>query len=393
MNKTQIKVLSLSWITYAIFYLIRVNYSIAIPGLIQNFGYSKAALGAAATAFFGLYAGGQFLSGQLADNLGPKKLVSIGLFISIVINLVLPPVAGFIVIITILWGLNGLFQSMGWSPNVKIVSAWFEKDLKGRASGILGTSYIVGGAVSWLIAGWLANFGWQMIFFVPTILAGIVLILWLIFAKENPEEKKTKIDFKETILTVIKDKRVWLAGFGLFGLNIVRYGFLTWAPTYFFEVQGANITLATFKAIIFPVAGALGALTAGWLSDKVFKANRTLVGLVLSIILAICLLLFLFTSSWILGLVLLAVIGFCTFGPHMLLVTELPMLFGTDMNTASVCGFIDGIGYIGAALTGVISGFLADTLGWNYSFGFWVLGAIIAGFFLFLSHTKRKDSE
>ena len=176
------------------------------------------------------------------------------------------------------------------------------------------------------------------------------------------------------------------------GLNIVRYGFLTWAPTYFFEVQGADITLAIFKALIFPVAGALGALTAGWLSDKVFKTNRTLVGLVLAIILSICLILFLLTKSWILGLILLAVIGFCTFGPHMLLVTELPMIFGTDKNTASVCGFIDGIGYIGAALTSVISGFLADTLGWNFSFGFWVLGAIIAGIFIFLSHKKRKDS-
>ncbi|GAJ18969.1 unnamed protein product, partial [marine sediment metagenome] len=37
-------------------------------------------------------------------------------------------------------------------------------------------------------------------------------------------------NFRETTLSVIKDKRVWMAGFGLFGLNIVRYGFLSWAP-------------------------------------------------------------------------------------------------------------------------------------------------------------------
>ena len=176
-------------------------------------------------------------------------------------------------------------------------------------------------------------------------------------------------------------------------MNIVRYGFLTWAPTYFFEVQKANITVSTYKALVFLVAGAIGALAVGWMTDKWFKSRRTLIGLILAIILAIALVLFANTESWVLGLVWLSVIGFTTFGPHSLIVSQLPMVFGNRKNTASITGFIDGIGYIGAALTGVISGLLVDAFNWNYAFYFWVVGAVLSGVFIFLSHRSQHVKE
>ena len=382
------KVLTLSWITYAIFYFLRVNFSIAIPGIIQEFGLSKVMLGGAASAFFTMYAIGQFINGQLADNLGPKKLVAIGLGVSILLNLLVPWVGGSVGLLTLIWALNGLFQSMGWSPNVKIVSAWFGKNYKGRAAGILGTSYIIGGALSWLLAGYLANAGWRYIFYIPSLLAVLVLGYWFLFAQENPEGKKDKTNLTETLRAVLTDKKVWFAGMGLFGLNIVRYGFLTWAPTYFFEVQQANITIAMYKALIFPIAGALGALTTGYLTDKVFKKNRTAVGLIMSMILAISALMFAKTTNWMLGLGLLSIIGFTTFGPHSLLVSQLPMILGNRKNTGSITGAIDALGYLGASLTGIISGWLIDKFNWSYAFHFWVLGAVISGIFIYLSQKK-----
>jgi len=391
MKITPKKILLVSWLTYASFYLIRVNLSVAIPGIMDQFGLTKTALGGVLSAFFLLYAIGQFLNGQLADNLGAKKLVAIGLAVSIIINFIVPSFGGLIPLLTILWGINGFFQAMGWSPNVKIVSSWFKKNYKGRAAGILGTSYIVGGALSWLLAGYLAKFSWRYVFIIPALLSLVVLVLWTKKAKENPEGKKEKANLKETIKTVLADKKVWLAGMGLFGLNIVRYGFLSWAPTYFFEVQGANITTATYKALVFPLAGALGALSTGWLCDKIFKAKRTSVGLMSSLVLAVSLIAFSATESWQFGLVLLALIGFTTFGPHSLLVSQLPMVLGNRKNTASITGFIDGMGYIGAALTGVITGLLVDRLTWSYAFYFWVLGAILAGVFIYL--TGRKYNE
>lgn len=386
------KVLALSWITYAIFYFLRVNFSIAIPGIIQEFGVTKAELGAVASAFFAMYAIGQFVNGQLADNLGPKKIIAIGLGVSILLNLLVPWVGGLIGLLTFVWALNGLFQSMGWSPSVKIVSAWFGKNYKGRVAGILGTSYIVGGALSWVLAGYLAKAGWRYTFYIPSLLATLVLGYWFLFGQENPEGKKNKTSLMETLKAVLTDRRVLFAGMGLFGINIVRYGFLTWAPTYFFEVQQASITTAMYKALIFPTAGALGALTTGYLSDKVFKSNRVLVGTIMSIILLISSLAFANTTNWMLGLGLLSIIGFTTFGPHSLLVSQLPMILGNRKNTGSITGAIDALGYLGASLTGIISGLLIDNFSWSHAFYFWVSGAAVAAIFIYLSqkHATRK---
>lgn len=107
------------------FYFLRVNFSVAIPGIIEQYGLTKTVLGGAASAFFAMYAVGQFLSGQMADNIGPKRMIAFGLIFSILVSLIIPSFAGIIVLVTVLWGLNGIFQSMGWAPSVRIVSAWF----------------------------------------------------------------------------------------------------------------------------------------------------------------------------------------------------------------------------------------------------------------------------
>ncbi|MFC1700268.1 MFS transporter [Patescibacteria group bacterium] len=393
MNNKLVRVLVLSWISYATYYFLRVNFSIALPGIMEEFNISKVALGGAASTFFAMYAVGQFINGQLADIFGPKRLVALGLGVSIFLNLLIPSVGASTFLITILWGINGLFQSMGWSPNVKIVSAWAPEKLKGRAAGILGTSYIAGSALSWLLAGYLAKFNWRAVFYIPALLGIEVLVLWLKYAEESPEGEAEPTNLKETLVSVFTDKRVLLAGMGLFGLNIVRYGFLTWAPTYFFEEQGATITMAAYKALIFPMAGALGALSVGWLTDKIFQTRRTVVGLVMTIILSFTAVLFANTTSWTTGLILLAVIGFTTFGPHSLLVSQLPMIFGNNKNTASITGAIDALGYLGASLTGVISGWLIDNYSWTYAFYFWVFGGIVAGIFMYLSDKHGKNNN
>lgn len=54
------------------------------------------------------------------------------------------------------------------------------------------------------------------------------------------------------------------------------------------------------------------------------------------------------------------------------------MDLGTRKAASSVTGFIDGFGYIGAGLTGVLSGWLVDSYSWNAAFYLWVISAIIA---------------
>jgi len=165
MIKWQKRILFTSWITYASFYLTRINMSVAIPGITEEFGISKTAIGWVLTALFIAYAIGQFVNGQLGDKFGAKKLVTLGLLGSAVLNLIFGFTGNFLAGMILIWALNGFFQSMGWAPTVKIVSNWFPIHKRGMAAGILGSSYQIGNVVSWALAGFIVgSLGWRWAF-------------------------------------------------------------------------------------------------------------------------------------------------------------------------------------------------------------------------------------
>jgi OPA family glycerol-3-phosphate transporter-like MFS transporter len=184
--------------------------------------------------------------------------------------------------------------------------------------------------------------------------------------------------------------------FGLFFLNIVRYGFMDWAPTYLFQEAHASISQAAYKAMAMPIAGSLGAIFVGWMSDKYFKQRRAPISAIMLFGLGLFAWLFHMTTGayWVWSLLVLIMIGFLLYGPHVTMVATCPMDFGTRKAAASAAGFIDGFGYIGAAITGVTSGFLVDHFGWMAAFYLWIGGAVIAGMLmLLLWNYKPKNQE
>ncbi len=388
MAKWQKRILLTAWLTYASFYLVRVNLAVAVPGMIQEFGISKTAMGGVFTALLLAYAAGQFINGQIGDRFSPRKIVAFGLIFAAIINLIFGFTQGWITGLILLWALNGFFQSMGWAPTVKIIGNWFKPANQGRAAGILATSYQIGNAYSWALAGLVTGLlGWRWAFWFPTAIVILAAINWLFHIRNSPTdaglsqpEKKSKNDpVLSNIINVLTNKPLWFAAMALFGLNIVRYGFIDWAPTYFFETHKPIITQAAFKSLIFPLAGSIGALFAGFLSDKISRAGRTSIAAWMILFLGIAIWIFprIAGSETIWGLIVLGIIGFFTFGPHAMIVTAMPMEFG-GKTVASATGFIDGWGYVGAALTGVGTGYLLDHFGWQSAFYFWLSGAGVA---------------
>lgn len=389
------------WIAYASFYLCRVNISIAIPGILEEYNLTKTAMGAVLTALFFAYAVGQFINGQLGDKFGARKLLTFGAIVSAILNLVFSVLPGIVSLMALVWGLNGYFQSMGWSPSTKTIANWFPLKMRGKITGLFGSCYQFGNAASWALAGFVVGiFGWRFAFVIPAIVFIIVAIQWYINGRDAPEElglptveecndgvmeqkdcqKDEHLGFRYTIRAVLSNPRIWMVGFSLFGLNIIRYGFMDWAPTYMFEVEKATISTAAYKALAIPLAGSLGALFAGWASDKFFNSRRAPIMVIMLAGLMGLTILYpqLKHFHWIWSLLCLIAIGFTIYGPHVMICATIPMDYASRKAAASAAGFIDGFGYFGAALTGVISGFLVDNYGWNAAFYFWVVGVFIA---------------
>ena len=396
------------WITYGSFYLCRANMSFALPGLAAEFGFSKTLLGLLGTTLFIMYSLGQFINGQLGDKFGARKLVFVGMVVSALLNIVFSFSTAFAFMLVV-WGLNGYFQSMGWSPQVKAMANWFTVKQRGKWMGLMGSCYQIGNAYSWLLASYLAAvYSWRTVFWVPAILLLISSVHFVIRLRNAPEEvglppieqlrqihegeevtigkvvEDKHMGFAYTIKRCIANPRIWAVALAFFCLDIVRYGFFYWAPTFLIEAQGAEITSAGLKVAILPLAGSAGAIITGWATGRFFQNRRAPV--ICMCLFGLALFSYLFYAAppgaWVWSLICLAVVGFCTYGPHVLMVGHAAQDFAGRKAAASAAGFIDGFGYLGAAMTGVFTGLLCDTWGWGACFWYWIIAALVAAFIM-----------
>jgi len=163
-----------------------------------------------------------------------------------------------------------------------------------------------------------------------------------------------------------------------------RLSFVNWLPN-FLDESGKSIGIGGFgfkevmKRIIHPLAGSAGAVVAGWATDRFFKGRRAPVIALLLTSLGILSIIFPYLDPKHTGLVvfIIAAIGFCTYGPHILMVGHAAQDFGKKSGAAGAAGFIDGMGYIGASLAGWGAGVMIIKYSYTFTFVFFGAAAIL----------------
>jgi OPA family glycerol-3-phosphate transporter-like MFS transporter len=127
-------------------------------------------------------------------------------------------------------------------------------------------------------------------------------------------------------------------------LQFVRSGVNLWAPSYVFETYDLSLDVAGYGAAVIPFGGIVGSMISGWLSDRTRRFGRTLTMSVLIVSLSFVLLVFYHVASFTLqvDMILLFLLGLMFYGPHVLMVTVIPMEHEESHGGAAVAGFIDG---------------------------------------------------
>lgn len=378
------------WTSYATYYFGRVNLSIVVPALLVTYkDLNLYSVGLVSSGFFFAYALGQFLHGQVSERYNPFVYISLGLIGSSIMNLILGFSAGFFIILFLTKFLDGLFQSMGWSSSVRANALIQKTKDRERSSTILGTSYQVGNSVAWLISSFaVGTWGWQAGFWVASIFlfARGILLLWIKPEIQIAPPQKVKTQVKNTLSFPIV-----LSGVSLCLLNMIRYGVITWIPLYLFKQQ--NLTIGEMgkvglKVFLIPIAGVFGTLIYNKL-----KINRDILTVICLIMLGISFLILPFTTGLLATLVLLFG-SFFLYGPHVFLVTTFPSRFVDKQVVAASTGFIDGMGYIGTVLIGIIVPFLVTSAGgsWLNVFIFWtILSVVVAALVAIVYVRSFKD--
>jgi glycerol-3-phosphate transporter len=409
----RIRILYSSFFAYAVFYFCRVNISMAIPAMEDSLGFTKTQLGIITSALQIAYGIGKFGNGILADRMNPRYFMAFGLFASGIINITFGLQASFITL-AVLWCVNGWFQSMGFPAGARLLSHWFSPSEHGRMFSLYGCSHQVGAAIILILAGyivghkWPVGEGWQFVFILPGVFAIIIAFLVLNRLRDIPSsmglppiekyrkditDKKTleaveeQVSVKETLFKfVLNNKYVWFVAFGNFFLYIARYGALTWAPSYISQAKEVSIMKAGLITAFFEIMGILGMLSAGWLSDRLFKARRGPIMAIYMFILSFCLYAFWIAPPGkpLLYTVLLGCCGFLVYGPLML-VSVAAISFAGKKAAATAAGFTGLWGYIGATVSGIGIGWAAHNYGWHLGFSLIIASGVFSALFFALT--------
>jgi hypothetical protein len=130
----------LSWFVYALVYLGRINFSIALPYLQQEYAYTKTSLGLIASGFFISYAAGQFINGILGDRFNPRHFIAAGLLASGLQNI------GFCGLLAGVYAVNNILAAF--------VPIKFRQERRvSAAAGMIDSALYAGAAVSGPVIG------------------------------------------------------------------------------------------------------------------------------------------------------------------------------------------------------------------------------------------------
>lgn len=406
---------------YSMFYFVRKNFSFAMPALAAEYGITNTSFGVILTLVGFVYGLSKFVNGIIADRANARWHLVIGLGACVLLNFAFGwsdvlgralsghsegPlfVSAMVAVMAVLLILNNVFQGCGFPPCNRLLANWVPPKELATKTAIWNTSHSVGAGVVSVLCGYLIASGgdWRLCFWVPGAIAAAGVIFILLTLRDTPSSvglpelpgTKTELDeddSKEAFRSFIR-KRVflnpiiWVLAVTDFFVYIVRFAVLDWGPT-FLQNRAVPLSpqLAGWTIAIFEIAGCVGMLCAGWVSDRFFGGKTQRMCAVEMLLVAACMIVLHFLpadSSPVLVLVLLALSGFFLYGPQALL-GVIAVKQATKKAASSAVGLIGFMSYLSVVVTGAGLGWFSDTFGWGFLFllmtAVSLVGAILVG--------------
>jgi sugar phosphate permease len=397
------RILVVAWLTYASFYLCRVNLAVAAPVMRAELGWDVGTVGLIGSAFLWVYALGQLVNGTLAQRADARSFVLVGMLVSAACNAAFglmraPRGASAPWAMAALWAVNGWAQSMGWGAIMKTIAAWVDPSRRGRIAALFSPCFVLGHLLSWTTGGWVAGrWGWPYAFWMPAAVFATMAVVWWWFIRSSPQsaglvdpgDEVPRVAapppaFGDILRSLLRSPRLRWAALTCAFASMIKDGLNLWAPTLLVDGLGMRVDRAAWAASVLPLLGLAGSSLAGWSSDRFFRSRESpgIVGLSLLIVGAMLGLMAATGSGAPAGgaalplvVLLLGVCGVAMYGINSLLLTSLPLSFA---NVAAVAGFLDAASYVGGGVSGLAAGQLLDGPGWGAVFAYWLAATAMA---------------
>lgn len=425
---------------YAAYYMCRYNFRFATPGMQEEFGFTTTQISDMLGIWSLTYGTGQLVNGLLTDRIGGKRSMQIGAVGTIVVNLLmgllpllvvggsLAAVAKFVfradsvdpafIAISVVWLVNGWFQSFGAPGMIKINAAWFRRTERGTFAGIFGFMIQLGQVASSKLSPFILNGisvgalvvapgQWRWLFIIPPMVTLIVAICMTIAAKTTPEEAGfpgvivdeidnsagVTVSLKESFKTIFTHPLVWFYACAYACTGAVRTSSDQLAILYFQEQLGMDMkknipAVVAWTLAAMPMAAVAGSLTSGWVSDRFFRGHRSPVAMSLyfleAMVISLSAVLLLRglvgptpAGIWM-GCGILIVIALTANSTHSIVGAAAPMDIGGKKMAGFAAGVIDSFQYYGGGISLFLTGRVLDATKAEHGWLFWYV--IMAGF-------------
>ena len=376
-------------IGYIGYYIIRLIFTTEQNPIMKAYHFTTAQIGLVLSCFGIGYGISKLFMGALSDKSNPNHYLATGLFISAILNIFLGSTKNFYVMM-ILMLVMSVAQGMGAAACQRTVQLWWGKKRRGAIYSIWSSAHNAGAFVCVAIVQ-LATFMFtgsiRAVFYTASVVAIIIglFILWAGSDRpttvglpsitkytgdevklENGEETHTEVSkqslVKIFVQYILKNKMVWAISLTSMFLYLVRYGIMSWIPSYLVQ-KGFTPDFAKWLVGIFELSAVPGVIIIGAISDAL-KNYRAVVciGCVLGLI--ACLTTYFFSKNHTLIVIILLIMGSLIYAPLTLvglMVNEAVPKFAVGSST----GFMGFFQYIfGETLATALIGILVAKFGW-----------------------------
>ena len=417
------KVVFLSFLAVFICYIDRVNISVAIIPMQEQFGWSESQVGIILGSFYFGYMITMILGGYLADKYGGKKVLGYALLIWSLFTIITPFFAyqglWWLILIRILMGLGEGVTFPSWHA---IYARWIPFQERTRAIGFTNSGIAAGTLFGFAVAALIiANYSWEWVFYSFGLLGFFWYFFWNRIVTSFPEDNKllsdeelhyikTEAPSKESaptipLLQLIRNAPFVAIAVATFCNNWSLYTFLSYLPKYVnapVAQGGMGIDLGSnvfiYSILIPSLVAIFSLILGGFLADGLIKRGYGLLNVRRSVnsigFFGSALLLYLISleDSLINVVILLSLINVCSgicaggFGVN-----------HADLGpkyTGSLVGIAGSIGMLAAIMSPIAAGYILEiTNSWSSIFYVCTFVLLFGGTFylLFASVEKQFD--
>lgn len=389
-------------ISYLAVYIARNVLGAVTPKMIAD-GFSESYIGTISSVYFVFYAVGQLINGAIGDRIKAKYMISFGLLLAGISNLIFPMISAYPFVAMLAYASTGFFLSMIYGPMTKVVSESTELIYATRCSIGYTFSSFLGSPSAGILAAVLS---WQATFAASSVaLIGMAVITFAFFILF---ERKGIVKYPQ--LGTRKAKRAEIAEGGeekregaikiLVKHEIVKYSVISiltgvirtsvvfWLPTYFFQFLGYSEDTSALIFTITTLIISFTAFIAIFLYERLGR-NIDKCVLIFFSVATVCFLALYFIKQPIVNIALI-VLGIMASNSAASALWSIycPSLRDTGY-VSSATGFLDFLSYMAAAAANLVFANAVEYIGWGNLILVW-LALMIIGVVICLPFKKSK---